>query len=45
MSLAVVFLAISLFVSVSLVNSLRGVYLANGQSPAIRDALHLLQQA
>lgn len=45
LSLAAVFLAISLFVSASLVVSLRGAYLTNGQSPAFKDAMHLLQKA
>jgi hypothetical protein len=43
--LTVLFLAIALFVSGSLVTSLRTAYAANGQSAAFSDALHLLQRA
>jgi hypothetical protein len=40
-----VFLAIALFVSASLIMSLRSTYAVNGQAPDITSALHLLQRA
>lgn len=44
LGLSALFLAIAVFVSGSLVMSVRGAYLVNGQSPAISDTLHLLQK-
>lgn len=43
--LAVVFLAIAVFVSGSLVATVRANYAPDGQSPALLDAIHLLQKA
>jgi len=45
LGLAVLFLAIAVFVSGSLVLTLRTAYAANGQSPVLTDAIHLLQKA
>ncbi|HVX82979.1 MAG: hypothetical protein ACTHOR_13140 [Devosia sp.] len=45
LGLSAVFLAIALFVSATLVMSLRETYAVDGHAPAIRDAIHLLQKA
>jgi hypothetical protein len=45
LGLSVVFLAIALFVSGTLVVTLRQSYAAGGTSPMITDAIHLLQKA
>ncbi len=45
LGLTVLFLAIALFVSCSLVGTLHGAYASAGSSPALTDALHLLQEA
>ncbi len=42
--LSAVFLLIAVFVSTSLVLTLRASYAIDGRAPAINDALHLLQK-
>jgi hypothetical protein len=43
--LTAIFLAIALFVSGSLVVTLRTAYAGSGPSPTLTDAIHLLQKA
>ncbi len=45
LGLTVLFLAIALFVSGSLVTTLRSAYTGGGPSPMLTDAIHLLQNA
>jgi len=44
LGLSVVFLAIAIFISGTLVLSLRDTYAPDGHSLTLRDAIHLLQR-